>query len=75
MTSSRDKINQYRRNRRQQSCVARLTAEAKAVDPKTFLNNPRLLTQVRGWIDMAGEEYARKTLAELESVRRESSGF
>ena len=55
-------MNAYWRNRRRQSRLARRTAEAKAVDPKVFLNNPVLLKQVRSWIEIGSEEYARKTL-------------
>ena len=40
------------------------TAEAKAVDPQVFLSNPQLLKQVKIWIDIAGIDYARKTLSE-----------
>jgi hypothetical protein len=36
----RERLNQYWRNRRQRVRVAKLTAEAKAVDPNLFINKP-----------------------------------
>jgi hypothetical protein len=43
---------------------AKLRAEFKGVDPAVFLSNPQLPRQVKSWIDIAGVDYARKSLAE-----------
>jgi arsenate reductase-like glutaredoxin family protein len=43
---------------------AKPRAKFKAVDPEVFLSNPQLLKQVKTWIDIAGIDYARKTLSE-----------
>jgi hypothetical protein len=36
----------------------------RLVGPEVFLRNPQLLRQVKSWIDIAGVDYARKSLVE-----------
>jgi hypothetical protein len=57
-------LNEYWRDERTKVRQARLRAKFKGVDPSVFLSNPQLLRQVKSWIDIAGVDYARKSLSE-----------
>jgi hypothetical protein len=61
---TRKELNQHWLAQRAEIGQARLRAEAKVVDPQLFLSDPQLLKQVKIWIDIAGIDYARKTLSE-----------
>ena len=60
----REQLNEYWRNQRTSIRQARVRSELRLVGPEVFLSNPQLLRQVKSWIDIAGVDYARKTLSE-----------
>src|SRR5262245_55083688 len=60
----REQLNEYWRDQRTRVRQARVRSELRLVDPAVFLSNPQLLKQVKSWIDIAGIDYARKTLSE-----------
>jgi|SRR6516164_8992644 len=63
-SNPRMQLNQYWRDQRAEIRRARVRSELRLVGREVFLSNPQLLRQVKSWIDIAGVDYARKTLSE-----------
>lgn len=45
--------------------MAKMVAESKALNAEVFLRSPHLMRPIASWIEIAGEDYARKELDRL----------
>ena len=60
----REQLNEYWRDQKAEIRQARVRSALRLVGAKVFLSNPQLLWQGKSWIDIAGIDYARKSLSE-----------
>jgi hypothetical protein len=60
----REQLREYKQNQRELIRTTRAMREAGLVDTNYFIDNPRLLAQIRIWL-LLGEDYTRREIQKI----------